>query len=105
MTVHAVRLIGFPTDDPNVVAAPSGLDTTDLVTVVESDSVGIIDAVDDYMALTLTVDGVTPAAGDLVAVVGPVGDIPDYQRGMLFVSDGEKCHFANAGHLSAAFSQ
>lgn len=104
MTIHAVRLIGFPTEDPNVVAAPSGLESVDNVTVTESDVVGIIDGVGDYFALNLSVDGVTPAAGDLVVVAGPVGDIPDYQRGMLFVSDGQVCHFANAGHITAALS-
>lgn len=102
---HAVHVLGFPTDDPATVLAPSGLtQQLDAVTLADPTQAGLIGSVvEPLMGLTLT--NVVASPGDTLTVVGPVGEIPDYQVGLTLLLDaGGVWHFPNAGHLAAAFT-
>lgn len=116
MTTHTVKCVGFVTDDPSTISAPtSGSDvgTQDIVTVATGDRVAVPTSVGDYLGVTFalydvdatagwTTAAVQPTAGDLVAVVGSLGVIPDWQAGMLWVVNDDGVAFmANAGHLAS----
>ena len=109
---HIVTAIGTEALDPLSIVAPSSLSgDTDLITVEEGQTVAVVNSIGDYMALALTfktvdpdgwtINGSQPEPGDTVAVIGAVGSIPDYQRGMFLTVDADGvAHFVNAGHLA-----
>lgn len=113
---HNVTAIGFASvDTPGQLSAVAGLNgEVDVIATVPGDTYAVIASVGDYMAITgnLVVagdgewaPGPVPSPGDTITVVGSVGSIPDYQRGLTLVIDVDGvAHFPNAGHFAAALA-
>lgn len=115
---HNIVAIGYADLGSPTFTAVAGIDGgTDITNIDPGETVAVIESVGDYMAITgnlvTRVDnddcweaaGAQPTAGDTITVVGSVGRIPDYQRGLTLVVDVDGvAHFPNAGHLAAAIT-